>query len=205
MSHHSGQSCLAQRQTSSQCAEAAAGNRHPRAAGVGARVLEDLVHDHVLVGDAGADAVGGMDAVVVPALGVDTVGTVELDPAGIDQRRGRLDQPEVLVLVVPRLRGWKQDHRPARVPENQHLERPPSQVGSVPAYVLFLHSRSRPAALGDTRSRLPRKVGQRVAQAGSGGRLRAGSGGLGGSGGAGRFGAVRAVRGGGQVVGRFVV
>src|ERR1700724_546843 len=123
-------------------AEAAAGDRHPPAAGVGARMLEDLLHDDLLVGHVGLDAVGGMDAVVVPALRVDAVGTIELHPPGVHERRGRLDQAEVLVLVVPSLGCREQHHRDAGVPEREHLEDPSSQVGSAPAQILFPHSRS---------------------------------------------------------------
>jgi hypothetical protein len=122
-------------------AEAATGHRHPRPAGVAARVRENLVHDHSLVGHVCLHPVGRVDGAVVPALVVDAVGAIELHPSRFDQRPGGVDELEILVLVVPRERGREKHDGVASMPEDEHLELASPQVRGVPPDILFLHSR----------------------------------------------------------------
>ncbi len=119
-------------------AEAGAGQAHPAVAGLAHGVGQDVVEDDILVGEVGPDAVGRVDGLVIPALLVDAVGAVDLDPAGVDLVGDRAHEAEVLVLVIAAERGGKQDDRVARVAEDQHLEFP-AQVSRIPADVLFVH------------------------------------------------------------------
>ena len=120
-------------------AEARAAHGHMVAVALAPGEVEHVVDDDVFVGVVGAQAVGGMDALVVPSFrGPRNPGNKPY-PARVDEPADGLDQPELLVLVKASERGRKENQRqPAPVAEDQHLEIP-AQMRRPPADVAFVH------------------------------------------------------------------
>src|SRR4029077_3667093 len=94
--------------------------------------------------------IGRMNRLVIKTLQIDCVGTVNREPTGIHITADRLNQAEILVLVVAPERGRKENERkPAAVAKDEHFEIP-AEIGSVPANMTFVHQQDRPGLPGLT-------------------------------------------------------
>jgi hypothetical protein len=79
----------------------------------------------------------GRDGFVVPALGVDAVGAIDLYFPVFQEPSGCFDEALILVLVVAALGSGEKDDGVARMAESQHLKFP-ANGGGVPSMVFFL-------------------------------------------------------------------
>ena len=90
-------------------AEAAAGERHRGRSGLLERAPDHLFHDQALEGHVVAHSFARRHLAVVPVLGVEAVGAVDLDLAGLDARRRGLDQPPLAPLIAAAERDREED------------------------------------------------------------------------------------------------
>lgn len=124
-------------------AEARSAQPDAMGAAFSAREIEDIMHNHIFIGNMSPDAIGGMNAFVVEAVEIDGVGAINGDAVVIDEPGHRIDQAEILGLMVMAKGRWKNDQRQtAAIPESQHLKLP-AQIRRPPFDVTFLHKAGR--------------------------------------------------------------
>src|SRR5207244_6338838 len=86
-----------------------------------------------------AHPVGRMNRFVVEAVQINRVRTINSDFPVIDEPSDRIDETEVLILIIAAKRSRKQNQRkPAAVSKRKHLELP-TEPGRVPFQVAFVH------------------------------------------------------------------
>src|SRR5690242_2324338 len=113
-------------------------------AGFAPREVEHIVHNHIFISNVGADAIGGMNTFVVKTVEVERVRAINRDAVVIDEPRNRIDQAEVLVLVVTAKGGWKNNQgQPAPATEDERFEFA-AQIRRPPFNVTLLHRSGRP-------------------------------------------------------------
>ena len=83
---------------------------------------DDIVDDNVFIPDVCFNAVGGMDGIIVPALGIDTVRTIQFYFPRVDELYSGIDKLKILILVIPRFGGWEEDDRVPRMTDYEHFK-----------------------------------------------------------------------------------
>src|SRR5579863_4881012 len=103
----------------------------------------DLFQDEPIIEGLIPGAVGRRDCLIVPTVGVEAVGAVNLDLPVLEEPPGGLDQAHVFVLVVGALGGREEDQGVTGVTEYEHFEVPVDDRG-VPFMIFFaqIHSAS---------------------------------------------------------------
>ena len=120
-------------------AQAGAAHGHTVAMTFSSREIEHVAHNNVFVGIVRSHAIGRMNRLVIEAVEIDGVRTVNREFAGIDIAGDRADQAEIFVLIITAEGGWKQNQREtAAIAESEHFKLA-TQVGCVPFDVAFVH------------------------------------------------------------------
>lgn len=118
--------------------EAGTGHCYLAPTGIPADAWHQLMEEHLIVPNVVFNPVGRVNAFVVPAQRIYTVGAENLEETPFHIPMRRLYQPEVLAFVVPPLTGREQNDRIALMPENQHFDIPAEALG-VPFVISLFH------------------------------------------------------------------
>src|SRR5438445_11214381 len=109
--------------------------------GLASRQIEYVVYDHIFVSVMGFHPIGRVNFFVVKTFEIDRVRAIDGDFAVVDVPGNRIDQTEILGLVIASKRCRKQNQRqPAAVSEGEHFELA-TEPGRVPFDVALVHLR----------------------------------------------------------------
>src|SRR5947209_10528263 len=120
-------------------AEARSANRDSTSMALASRQIEYVVYDHIFVSVMGFHPIGRMNFFVVKTFEIDRVRAIDGDFAVVDVPGNRIDQTEILGLVIASKRCRKQNQRqPAAVSKGEHFELA-TEPGRVPFDVALVH------------------------------------------------------------------
>src|SRR3954452_5829406 len=120
-------------------AKTCAANPYPMRAGFTPRKVEYITHNDIFISDVGANAICRMNSLVVKAVEIDRVRTIDRNAIVVDEPCDRIDQPEIFVLMIT-AEGCGKDNQgqSAAITEDEHLELA-AQIGCPPLDMTFLH------------------------------------------------------------------
>jgi hypothetical protein len=102
--------------------------------------IENVVDDHTLISVVRPHAIGRMNRLIVKAVEVDRVRTINCDSTAIDEWGAGCGQAKVVVLSIVAERSWEENQRKApSIAEDEHIEIA-AQVRRPPLNMPFVHA-----------------------------------------------------------------
>lgn len=120
--------------------QARATNSHARTRTLASRVIKNVINDYAFEGVVRPHAIGRMNRLIVKAVEIDRVGTIDCDSTAIDEGRARCGQPKIVVLPIVAEGSWEENQRKApSIAEDEHIEIA-AQVRRPPLNMSFIHA-----------------------------------------------------------------